>query len=52
MYKKKMAEAVITVNNLVKKFGAFTANDNLNFEVFNGEIFGFFQVSPARPQGK
>jgi ABC-2 type transport system ATP-binding protein len=47
MYKKKMAEAVITVNNLVKKFGAFTANDNLNFEVFNGEIFGFLGANGA-----
>ncbi len=32
---------VISVRNLVKKFGSFTANDNLSFEVYEGEIFGF-----------
>jgi ABC-2 type transport system ATP-binding protein len=36
-----MDEKVITVKNLVKKFGHFTANDNLNFEVYKGEIFCF-----------
>jgi len=40
-----MAEAVITVHNLVKKFGNFVANDNLSFEVFRGEIFGFLGAS-------
>ena len=34
-------EPVITVKNMVKKFGTFVANDNLNFEVYKGEIFGF-----------
>jgi len=37
----------ISVNNLVKKFGNFTANDNLNFEVFKGEIFGFLGANGA-----
>jgi len=36
-----MENQVITVKNLVKKFGSFVANDNLNFEVTGGEIFGF-----------
>ncbi len=38
---------VISVNNLVKKFGSFTANDNLNFEVYEGEIFGFLGANGA-----
>ena len=40
-------KAVITVRNLYKKFGNFTANDNLNFEVFEGEIFGFLGANGA-----
>ncbi len=39
--------AVITVRELVKKFGSFTANDHLNFEVFEGEIFGFLGANGA-----
>jgi len=42
-----MNEKVISVHNLVKKFGSFTANDNLNFEVFGGEIFGFLGANGA-----
>ena len=42
-----MDEMVITVKNLVKKFGHFTANDNLNFEVYKGEIFGFLGANGA-----
>lgn len=38
---------VILVNNLVKKFGSFTANDNLSFEVYEGEIFGFLGANGA-----
>ncbi len=38
---------IITVKNLVKKFGSFTANDNLNFEVRKGEIFGFLGANGA-----
>jgi len=38
---------VISVKNLVKKFGSFTANDNLNFEVYEGEIFGFLGANGA-----
>ncbi len=38
---------VITVRNLVKKFGSFVANDNLNFEVYQGEIFGFLGANGA-----
>jgi len=42
-----MKEAVITVKNLVKKFGSFVANDNLTFEVYKGEIFGFLGANGA-----
>jgi ABC-2 type transport system ATP-binding protein len=45
--KTTMKEAVISVKNLVKKFGSFTANDNLNFEVYKGEIFGFLGANGA-----
>ena len=40
-------EPVITVKNMVKKFGTFVANDNLNFEVYKGEIFGFIGANGA-----
>jgi ABC-2 type transport system ATP-binding protein len=42
-----MDEPVISVKNLVKKFGSFIANDNLSFEVFRGEIFGFLGANGA-----
>jgi ABC-2 type transport system ATP-binding protein len=42
-----MENQVITVKNLVKKFGSFVANDNLNFEVSGGEIFGFLGANGA-----
>lgn len=37
----------IRVKNLNKKFGTFVANDNLNFEVYKGEIFGFLGANGA-----
>jgi ABC-2 type transport system ATP-binding protein len=40
-------KTVITVKNLVKKFGTFVANDHLNFKVFRGEIFGFLGANGA-----
>lgn len=40
-------EPVIVVRNLVKKFGNFVANDNLNFEVYRGEVFGFLGANGA-----
>jgi ABC-2 type transport system ATP-binding protein len=42
-----MKKTVISVQNLVKKFGSFIANDNLSFEVFEGEIFGFLGANGA-----
>jgi ABC-2 type transport system ATP-binding protein len=38
---------IISVRNLVKKFGDFVANDNLTFDVFSGEIFGFLGANGA-----
>lgn len=38
---------IIIVKDLVKKFGSFTANDKLNFEVKKGEIFGFLGANGA-----
>ncbi|MBN1820676.1 MAG: ABC transporter ATP-binding protein [Prolixibacteraceae bacterium] len=40
-------EKVITVKNMVKKFGSFVANDNLTFDVYKGEIFGFLGANGA-----
>ncbi len=40
-------ENIITVKNLVKKFGTFVANDHLTFEVKKGEIFGFLGANGA-----
>ncbi len=40
-------EKVIEVRDLVKKFGAFTANDHLSFDVYRGEIFGFLGANGA-----
>jgi len=42
-----MSEEVIIVNNLSKKFGNFTAVDNISFSVKPGEIFGFLGANGA-----
>ncbi len=42
-----MTDSIITVKDLVKKFGHFTANDHLTFEVKRGEIFGFLGANGA-----
>lgn len=42
-----MGEAIIEVRNLSKKFGSFTAVDNISFEVYKGEIFGFLGANGA-----
>jgi ABC-2 type transport system ATP-binding protein len=42
-----MGEAIIEVRNLSKKFGSFTAVDNISFEVYKGEILVFLgQMEP------
>lgn len=42
-----MNEPVIYTENLTKKFGAFTAVDNISFSVDKGEIFGFLGANGA-----
>lgn len=37
----------VTVENLTKKFGTFTAVDSISFEVKKGEIFGFLGANGA-----
>ena len=41
------SEKVIEVKDLVKKFGSFTANDHLTFDVHKGEVFGFLGANGA-----
>ena len=40
-------ENIIEVQNLTKKFGNFTAVDNVNFNIKKGEIFGFLGPNGA-----
>ena len=40
-------DAVISSENLTKKFGTFTAVDHISFEVARGEIFGFLGANGA-----
>src|ERR1700687_2995215 len=40
-------ENIISVKNLVKKFGDFTAVDNISFDVERGEIFAFLGPNGA-----
>jgi ABC-2 type transport system ATP-binding protein len=42
-----MDNTIITVKDLVKKFGSFVANDHLTFDVRKGEIFGFLGANGA-----
>lgn len=40
-------EAIISVRDLTKKFGNFTAVDHISFDVKKGEIFGFLGANGA-----
>lgn len=41
------SDKVISVRNLTKCFGSFTAVDHISFDVGNGEIFGFLGANGA-----
>ena len=38
---------IISVNNLTKKFGKFTALDNVSLELNEGEVYGFIGPNGA-----
>lgn len=40
-------QTVISVRDLTKKFGDFTAVDHISFDVYKGEIFGFLGANGA-----
>lgn len=40
-------EKIISVQNLSKKFGSFIAVNNISFDVYKGEIFGFLGANGA-----
>jgi ABC-2 type transport system ATP-binding protein len=42
-----MPEVIIETDKLTKRFGNFTAVDEITFEVFKGEIFGFLGANGA-----
>jgi ABC-2 type transport system ATP-binding protein len=44
---KSSEENLIEATNLTKKFGSFTATDNVNFKIKRGEIFGFLGPNGA-----
>ena len=44
---QRQGEAAVRVQQLVKKFGAFTAVDRISFEVYRGQIFGLLGPNGA-----
>ncbi len=44
---KTQEENVIEVKNLTKKFGSFTATENINFKIKKGQIFGLLGPNGA-----
>ncbi|MDH5609537.1 MAG: ABC transporter ATP-binding protein [Cyclobacteriaceae bacterium] len=44
---KEIKNPIVSVSNLVKAFGTFHAVDDISFDVFSGEIFGFLGANGA-----
>ena len=42
-----MKNSIIQVNNLIKKYGDFTAVNDISFEVYENEIFGLLGPNGA-----
>jgi ABC-2 type transport system ATP-binding protein len=47
IYGKKYTKSMITLSNVTKKFGAFTAVDNITIDIQAGELFGFLGPNGA-----
>ena len=44
---KQAGDDAIIIKDLIKKFGTFTAVDNISFSVKKGEVFGFLGANGA-----
>ena len=42
-----MTDTAITVKDLTRTFGSFTAVDHISFDVHSGEVFGFLGANGA-----
>ncbi|MBL7931886.1 MAG: ATP-binding cassette domain-containing protein, partial [Bacteroidia bacterium] len=42
-----MKDTVITTDKLTKRFGDFIATNEISFDVYKGEIFGFLGANGA-----
>ena len=47
MEEKHMSDPAISLKNVTKSYGTFTAVDDLSFEVAKGEVYGFLGPNGA-----